>query len=120
MSCKSRQSAGSIAVKQNHDICHCRPIYRVLLHAQETDAYTFQQLSFRVVSSQGVVSHLYNISLFPVPPILTMLIKSSFCSKKWGPLFLRPVTISMTRMPKLNTSDFVEYCPRITYSGDIV
>ena len=35
------------------------------------------------------------------------------------PLFFLPVTISRSKIPKLYTSDFIENCPSIAYSGDI-
>lgn len=73
MSQRNRQRASSIAVKQNHDIRHCRSIYWVLLDTQEADVDTFQHLGFRVLSVQGIVYHLYNISLCPVPPYLALV-----------------------------------------------
>lgn len=51
--------------------------------------------------------------------LLTRAKRSIDCSELKNAQLLLPVMISRTKTPKLYTSDLVEYCPRMTYSGAI-
>ena len=96
----------------------------LILHVLKIKGYCFKffPLPLSHLNMQSDLP-LYTYGVYvPLDPrikILTQLRRFSIFSPFPKELFFRPLIISNTSTPKLQTSDFTENCPCIAYSGDI-
>ena len=96
----------------------------LILHILKIKGYCFKffphpLINLNMQSDLQLYSYRVYVSLDPKIKILTQLRRFSIFSPFWKELFFRPLIISNTSTPKLKTSDFIENCPCIAYSGGI-